>query len=75
MSQPCLQVFRRGVISFLLLTGITYGQAITGSILGTVRDSSGALVRSAKITAKNTDTGVESSTLSNSDGNYTFPSV
>jgi hypothetical protein len=75
MSKPCLHVFRRDVISFFLLTGTIYGQAITGSILGTVRDSSGALIRSARITAKNTDTGVESSTLSNNDGNYTFPTV
>src|SRR6266540_505852 len=61
--------------SFFMLAGLMIGQAITGSILGTVTDASGALVRSVKITIKNIDTGLELSTTSNNDGDYTFPTV
>jgi len=51
------------------------GQAITGSIVGTVLDSSGAVVAGANVTAKNTDTGVTYTTTTGSEGFYTIPNL
>ena len=61
--------------SLAIVTGRGFGQAITGSVVGTVRDASGAVVEGAKVTAKNKATGVSQSTVSSSDGNYTIPNV
>lgn len=49
-----------------------WGQAITGDILGTVRDTSGAVVPGAKIVLTQTATGVEFTASTNSGGNYLF---
>jgi outer membrane receptor protein involved in Fe transport len=50
-------------------------QATTGVLTGTVVDPGGAAVVKAKVTAKNQDTGYETSGETNGDGNYTFPQV
>jgi hypothetical protein len=47
-----------------------HAQTITGSILGTVTDPSGAVVSGAKVNATNTSTGVVTTTTTNSDGLY-----
>jgi len=39
------------VASLMLIAGLSYGQAISGNIVGTVVDSSGAAVPSATVTA------------------------
>jgi hypothetical protein len=44
----------------------------TGAIEGTVTDPTGAVVAGAKITAKNTGTGVETVRISNGDGRYSL---
>ena len=46
-----------------------------GEVLGTVRDQSGAIVTTVKITLHNLDTNVERSVLSNDQGNYSFPGL
>ncbi|MFT4111146.1 carboxypeptidase regulatory-like domain-containing protein [Silvibacterium sp.] len=45
-------------------------QTITGSVNGTVTDSTGAIIPNATVTAKNVDTGVETKTVSNGAGDY-----
>jgi hypothetical protein len=50
-------------------------QAVTGTILGTVRDSSGAALPGASITIVNTGTGFTRSVVSDSSGEYTAPLV
>lgn len=45
-------------------------QTITGTISGTVTDSTGAVVANAAVVAKNTSTGVESNTTTNAEGQY-----
>src|SRR5437667_3578124 len=50
-------------------------QSTTQSIEGLVTDTSAAVISNAKVTITNTATGVTSSVLSNSTGNYTFPLV
>ncbi|MEW6209664.1 MAG: carboxypeptidase regulatory-like domain-containing protein [Acidobacteriota bacterium] len=48
-------------------------QATTGALRGVVTDSSGAVVTDADVTARNTATGIETKTKSNSEGIYNFP--
>jgi outer membrane receptor protein involved in Fe transport len=49
---------------------LSLGQAITGSIVGTVQDSSGAVVAGAAVTVKNTATGVTYNTTTGPEGFY-----
>ena len=49
-----------------------FGQA-TGTILGTLRDSTGAVISGATITATNEGTSVARFTTSDSEGNYVLP--
>src|SRR5215467_3896056 len=62
-------------LSILLPVSTMFGQAITGVIVGTVRDASGAIVPGAKVSAKNVETGIVSITTTGGEGNYTFPTV
>lgn len=49
---------------------LVWGQAISGNIVGTVLDASGASVPNAAVTATNVATGVKSPTKANSHGEY-----
>jgi outer membrane receptor protein involved in Fe transport len=51
------------------------GQTFRGAILGTVTDASGAMVSGAKVTARNTDTGLERSTETSAEGTYSLPEL
>lgn len=48
-------------------------QTFTGAILGTVKDSAGAVVPNAAVVATNTGTGVRSEISSDGEGSYAFP--
>ena len=52
-----------------------FAQAVTGTVLGTVTDASGAVVANAPITLTEVNTGVSRTTATNTSGNYTFPDV
>ena len=73
-----MRVARIGVLLLILLA---FGRSLfaqagaTGTILGTVTDSAGAVVTNAKITVTNTATKVASQTLSNSAGDYNVPAL
>lgn len=56
--------------SLLLLVPACKAQTVTGAVTGEVTDPSGAVVSGAHITAHNVDTGVDSSTTSDSAGVY-----
>ena len=60
------------VLVLLLVVGTVWG-GVTGSISGTVTDPTGAVVPGASITALNTDTGISTSTQTNTQGFYSFP--
>ena len=47
----------------------------TGSISGTVTDSTGRVIVSAEVLALNAETGVKSSTETNAYGFYSFPAL
>ncbi len=50
-------------------------QLVTGDVLGTVTDSTGAVVPGAKVTLTNTGTGIASSTTSSATGEFVFSNV
>ena len=56
------------VLSFLPAT--SFGQAVFGSIVGTVTDSSKAAVPHAKVTVRDVGKGVSYTTTTNETGNY-----
>src|SRR5258708_5930442 len=64
------------VVSILFIVATaSLAQLPTATILGTVRDSSGAVVPDAALTARNTETGLTRNTVSASDGSYRFPAL
>src|SRR5262252_1798003 len=61
---------------FLLLVAVSLSaQTFRGTILGTVTDPSGAVVAGAKVTVRNTDTGLERATETSGDGSYSLPEL
>jgi Carboxypeptidase regulatory-like domain len=52
-----------------------YGQFETATVLGTVRDQNRALLQGATVTLKNIATGITSTTLTDENGDFLFPSV
>jgi hypothetical protein len=59
------------LVSMLLLPSMLLAD-VTGSILGVVRDPSGAVVKGARVTITNTQTNLSQSMLSGDDGSYRF---
>jgi hypothetical protein len=65
----------RGFLLFLLQAAFIVAQSITGSIVGTVRDSSGLAVAGAQVTITDTATGAARSAATNDHGDFVFSSV
>src|SRR5271157_2206329 len=66
---------RAGVLFFfvvLLTATFVSAQTFRGSILGTVTDPTGAVVAGATVKAHNTATGLERTTQTTTEGNYTI---
>lgn len=67
---------RRIVSPAVLLLALTMGQLlyaqVQGALVGTVRDTTGAVVPNASIVATNRATAIEYKTLSNGSGDFTF---
>jgi hypothetical protein len=58
-----------------MMTSQAIAQTTTGSIFGTIADSTGGLIPNATVTVKNVATGITQTATSNGSGNYVFPSV
>jgi hypothetical protein len=63
---------RLAAVGLFAFAAVLSAQVDTGTILGTVRDSSGAVVPQAKVTVTNEGTGSAQSTFSNESGSYVF---
>ena len=61
-----------GVIALclLLLPAAVTAQSISGELVGTIYDATGAIVAGASVVATHSSTGVQSSTVSSSTGQY-----
>src|SRR3981189_1392959 len=60
---------------FSLSTILAFGQAETGSISGTVRDTTGGVIPDASVLARNAATSVERVVRTESTGVYTIPGL
>ena len=63
------------VVSLCLLPVGLAAQAVTGTILGTVTDTSGAAVPGATVTLTNQGTGLTRTVVTDQSGEYTAPSL
>src|ERR1039458_3442626 len=72
-----MRALRTGLgLIFLLAAPVAFGQAgATGTILGTVADSTGAVVPNVKVTVTNTATNLPFVTRTSSSGDYLAPSL
>ncbi len=59
----------------LLVTATAFAQGAAGSISGTVRDPSGAVLAGAAVEAANNATGEKRSAVTNEEGVYTIPNL
>ncbi len=59
----------------LVFSARVVGQAVNATLLGTVADSSGAVVAGAKVTIKEMRTGVSRMATTNESGNYQFSDI
>ena len=75
----CREFARRIIVCLavlLILAAIPVAaQLPTGTILGTVKDSSGASVPGATVTVRNTDTNLTKTATTEQDGSYRFPEL
>ena len=67
----------RYIVSLLVLSlsASLFGQAVNGTLLGTITDPSGATVAGAKVTATEAKTGLIHESVTNESGNFTFPDM
>ncbi len=72
-------LFARLVVALMLVLAVPAAhlsaQTVTGTILGSILDSSGSAVPNATVTVTNQDTGVVRTADSSSEGLYTVPSL
>ena len=63
------------LVSSLALTCPLYGQVAGATLSGTVSDQSGAIVPNAKVTIKNTATGLTRGIITDGAGVYSAPNL
>lgn len=59
----------------LVFAGIAFSQAVNGSLLGTILDTSGSAMPNVRVTITETNTGITRATQTNESGNYSFPDL
>ncbi len=63
------------VLALVLIASSALGQAVSSTILGTVTDSSGAVIIGANVTVTETATQTSRTSQTNESGNYSFPDL
>jgi hypothetical protein len=71
---------RSGIRSILalccaLLGSALFAQSFHGKILGTITDTSSAVISGAQVAARNVDTGLQRTTQTSDDGSYVIPEL
>src|SRR5713101_6498613 len=65
-----------GLLALIALgTGLVFAQGSTATIIGTVRDASGAVLPAASITVKHLETGLTRTAEADTSGNFSIPSL
>jgi hypothetical protein len=63
------------MLSLLMWSNSSFGQAVNATLLGTVEDPTGAAIGAAKVTAVNAATSAVYESITNNAGNYTIPNL
>src|SRR5213083_674611 len=74
MDLPNRQLILLGIL-LVVTAPVAIAQFETASVLGTIRDTSGAVVPNAAVTLTNTRTSAVAATKTDIDGNYEFFNV
>jgi outer membrane receptor protein involved in Fe transport len=67
--------YARNTLLLLILPLLLFGQSERGTILGTVKDSTGAVITGAKVSVTNTSTGLSVALTTNDVGEFVAPSL
>ncbi|MBI3894920.1 MAG: TonB-dependent receptor, partial [Acidobacteria bacterium] len=57
------------------LSGVVFAQVTTGTVSGTVSDSTGAVIPGANVTLRNVETGITRTTMTDAAGRYRVPQL
>src|SRR5712692_10461434 len=63
------------IVLIALGTGVVFAQGSTATIIGTVKDVSGAVLPGTAVTVKHLETGLTRTDESDSSGNFNIPSL
>jgi carboxypeptidase family protein/TonB-dependent receptor-like protein len=74
-NSACLPVALFVVVSVFGIAARTEAQTVTGTIVGTVLDAQGAAIPNATVSARNRETALERTAISESAGEFTVTSV
>src|SRR2546423_2141674 len=82
MCQPLQEISAASPSRFVLITlllslsaAVLHGQVTSGTIFGTVKDSSGGVIADAKVTVSSAAIGLTRTINSSPDGNFVFPNL
>lgn len=75
MNRKAIKSLLLGSIFALLLSMPTRAQVVGATVSGTITDQRGAPIPNAKVSAKNLDTGVTTSTTTNTDGAFSIANL
>ena len=75
MNRIWLREFAVSALVLFLFLGTMLGQNVTGRLVGNVNDSTGAVVVGVKVQAHNTATNFTATTVTGSNGAFTFESL
>jgi hypothetical protein len=75
MSSVVRSLVCGALCAMLLGAGPAFAQSVSGTILGSVTDPTGAVINNAKVTLVNEGTGLSRTVTSDSNGEYVAPSL
>src|SRR5438105_3422922 len=75
MARGSIRLFVGLVGLVLCVPAQVYGQLANGSLLGTVRDSTGAVMQAVTVSAKNLETGAVRTATTDNSGTYQILSI
>ena len=75
MRRGIFRILGIGLWCFFLLQPFVWAQRDTGTITGTVRDESGAVIPGVAITVTHTQTNISFNTVTGDAGTYTAPAL
>ena len=72
---PSWRISLKCLILFSMVAALVFGQRDLGTVTGTISDPQGAAIPNAKVSIKDTATGVSYDTVTNDSGSFTRPAL